>query len=70
MEIYGREYYGDRWNTRELKQKLDTALTIKVALAITNRPRAAKLYLPLLRGQKLQFAIIMRFADILLRKFN
>ncbi|MCQ2157159.1 MAG: hypothetical protein MJY53_02075 [Bacteroidales bacterium] len=29
-----------------------------------------ELYLPLLRGQKLKFAIIMRFADILVRKFN
>lgn len=70
MEIYGREYYGDRWGSRELKQKLDTALTIKVALAIIDRHRAALLYLPLLRGQKIKFAIIMRIADILVRKFN
>ncbi len=70
VEIYGREYYGDRWGSGELKQKLDAALSIRVALTIANRPRAAKLYLPLLRGRKLKFAIIMGFADILIRKFN
>ena len=70
LELYGREYYGDRWGSRELKQKLDAALSIRVALTIANRPRAAKLYLPFLRGQKLKFTVIMRVLDILVRKFN
>ena len=39
VEIYEREYYGDKWGSRELRQKI-------------------------------KFAIIMRIADILVRKFN
>ena len=55
---------------QRIETKIGYCASIKVALAITNRPRAAKLYLPLLRGQKIKFAIIMRIADILVRKFN
>lgn len=70
LEIYGREYYGDRWGSKELNQKLDSVIKIKAGLSVTNRPRAAKLYLPLLRGQKIKFAIIMKIADALVRKYN
>ena len=69
-EIYGREYYGDRWGSKELTQKLNTALTIKTALSITNSPRSSIIYLPLLRGQRVKFAIIMRLMDILIREYN
>ncbi len=70
LEIYGREYYGDRWGSRELNQKIDSVIKIKAGLSISNNPRSALLYIPLLRGQKLKFAIMMRIADVLVRKFN
>ena len=70
LEIYGREYYGNRWGSRELKQKLDSVIMIKAGLAIAGRPRSVMLYLPLLRGQRFKFAIIKSIADVLVRKFN
>lgn len=70
MEIYGHEYYGDRWGSRELNQKIESVIKIKAAMAIVNHPRSAKIYLPLLQGRRLKFSIIMGIADVLVRKYN
>lgn len=70
LEIYGREYYGSRWGSPEMNQKIDCVVKIKTGLSIVNNPRSAILYLPLLRGRKRVFAIIMKIVDVLLRKYN
>lgn len=70
LEIYGQEYYGPRWHTAELDGKIHRLIMLKAGQSIARRPRAAKLYLPLLRGQKLRFAITLKIADLLVRKFN
>lgn len=70
LEIYGQEYYGDRWHSKELEEKIGRLMPVKVALSITDSPPAAKMYLPLVRGHKFRFAIMLKIADVLIRKFN
>ncbi|MBQ0016923.1 MAG: phosphotransferase [Bacteroidales bacterium] len=70
LEIYGREYYGDRWGSKELKKKIDSITMIRVARTIAERPRASIIYLPLLHHQRFKFAIILKLADIFVRRFN
>lgn len=70
MQIYGREYYGDRWNTPEMEAKLEKIAIIKAGMAMTNSQTAGKLYLPVVYGQKLKFKIIKALANITIRKYN
>lgn len=70
LEIYGREYYGDKWGSSELKQKLDSAIKIRAALSVTNDPRASIIYIPFLRGRRFLFATMMKLVDVLVRKYN
>lgn len=70
LEIYGRQYYGRRWHSPELEEKIHKLMLLKAAQTIAKRPRAAILYLPFLKGQKFRFAIKLKLADIFLRTFN
>lgn len=70
LEIYGREYYGDRWHTPELDEKIRRISMIKAGMSIAKRSRTALIYLPLLKGQKTRWKVILWIVDHLVRKFN
>lgn len=70
LEIFGREYYGDKWHTPELDEKLHRILMVKAGATIAKNPRAAKLYLPLLKGQKLRQKFVGFIVDHLITKYN
>lgn len=70
LEIYGQEYYGSRWHSAELDEKIRKLMLIKTGQSIAKNPRSAKHYLSFLRGQRLRFAITLKIADLLVRKFN
>lgn len=70
FEVYGQEYYGDRWRSPELEEKMRRVLMVKSGMAIAKSPRSALLFMPLLKGQKLKMSIIMWLADHLMTKYN
>lgn len=70
LEIYGREYYGEKWHTPEMDEKLRRILMVKAGASIAKSPRSALLFMPLLKGQKLKLKIVMWLADHLMTKYN
>lgn len=70
LDVYGREYYGNRWDSPELKEKIRRVLMVKSAATIAKTPQSAKLFMPLLKGQKLKMSIVMWLADHLMKKYN
>ena len=71
VDIYGSYYYGDRYNTPELRQKLWHAALLRVGYSITVNP---KLRLPLFKdiiiGRKRRFAFKMHILDLLVRRLK
>ena len=63
-EIYGAEYYGSRWHTKELDRKLDRVLLLKMGLSITNKPQSAFMFLPYIMGRKFWGDFIGRACDL------
>lgn len=70
FEVFGQEYYGELWHTKELEERLNRVLRLRYGTAIATRPKSAILFLPLLKGQKTKSAIIKLIADIAVRKYE
>ena len=66
VEVYGAEYYGDRWHSRELDEKLDKALCLKMGMSIASRPRSAFMFLPYIMGRKFRANLIAGMCDLFL----
>ena len=66
--IYAREYFGDRWGTQELEDKLHKVLLLKVGSAVLKRPRSGILYRPLIRGDIRKYKILTGIMNRLIIK--
>lgn len=66
VEIYGAEYYGSRWHSKELDDKLNKALCLKMGLSISNRPKCSFMFTPYIMGRKFKADFIARLCDLLL----
>ena len=66
VEVYGAEYYGNRWHSRELDEKLDKALCLKMGMSIASRPRSAFMFLPYIMGRKFRANLIAGMCDLFL----
>lgn len=63
VDVYGADYYGERWKTKELNEKLDKVLSVKMGESIAKRPSSASLFLPYISGKKWLSKIIAVIAD-------
>lgn len=70
LEIYGKEYYGERWHSPEMDEKIRKIMMVKAGATIAKNPRSALLFMPLLKGQKLKLKVVMWLADHLMAKYN
>lgn len=69
VKYYGQEYYGERWGTEELNDKLQNALIIKMGNTIIKRPLTARFYRPFIRGQKFKHKMMICLMNLLVRKY-
>ena len=67
VEIYGKEYFGDRWGTRELEDKLHKVLLLKAGSAVLKRPKSGILYRPLIRGDLRRYGIMKAIMNVFIR---
>lgn len=66
--IYAREYFGDRWGTKELDEKLHKVLLLKAGSAVLKRPRSGILYRPLIRGDIRKYKVLASIMNRLIIK--
>lgn len=68
VEIYGQEYYGDRWGTPELEAKLHNVLLVKAGKSVLKRPASGFIYRPLIVGRTFRYKIRKGIMNLLVRK--
>lgn len=66
--IYAREYFGDRWGTKELDEKLHKVLLLKAGSAVLKRPKSGILYRPLISGDIRKYKILTGIMNRLIIK--
>lgn len=66
VEIYGAEYYGSRWHSKELDEKLDKALCLRMGISVSNRPRSSFMFTPFILGRKFRARFIAGLCDLIL----
>lgn len=66
--IFGREYFGERWGTSELNEKLHNILLLKAGSTILKRPKSRILYSPLIKGQMFRYKILRAIMNFLIRE--
>lgn len=69
VSIYAQEYFGERWGTKELDEKLHKVLLLKAGLSVLKRPRAGILYRPFIRGDIRRYKIITSIVNRFITKF-
>ena len=62
-ESFGKQYFGPRWTTPELKEKMDRIACIQAAKAMCVWPSAFHVNLPFLQGKKLKTALSLFVGD-------
>lgn len=62
-EAFEKQYFGDRWNTPELREKMDHIAHIQAAKAICIWPSAYHVNLPFLQGKRLKTALNLCIGD-------
>jgi hypothetical protein len=62
-EVMGRQYFGSRWGTTELKEKMNRMSQIMAGRAICIWPSAYHINLPFLQGKKMKTAISLFIGD-------
>lgn len=68
FEIYGKEYFGERWRTPELDAKMHDILLIKAGSSILKRPKSGIIYRPLINGHMFRYSLKKSILDLLVRK--
>ena len=62
-EVMGKQYFGPRWSTPELKEKMEHISQIMAGRAICIWPSAFHINLPYLQGKKVKTAISLFIGD-------
>lgn len=62
-ETMGKQYFGTRWSTPELREKMDRISQIMAGKAICIWPSAYHTNLPFLQGKKMKTAISLFIGD-------
>ena len=68
-EIYAQEYYGERWGTQELNEKLHNVLLLKMGLTIFKVPLTVFFYRPFINGQERRYRIRRSIMDAIVWKY-
>lgn len=66
VEVYGMEYYGSRWHSRELDEKLDKVLCLRMGMSMVSNPRSAIMFMPYILGKRFKANLIFKLIDLLL----
>ena len=67
-EIYAQEYFGERWGTPELDEKLHNVLLLKVGLSVLKHPASGFFYRPFIKGQMFRYKIRRAIMNAVVRK--
>lgn len=68
MEICGQEYFGERWGTPELDEKLHNVLLLKVGLSVLKHPASGFFYRPFIKGQMFRYKIRRAIMNAVVKK--
>jgi hypothetical protein len=66
----GKHYFGPRWSTPELKEKMNRMSQIMAGRAICIWPSAYHVNLPYLQGKKIKTSISLFIGDRMKAKFK
>ena len=69
VNIYAHEYFGERWNSQDLQEKLQKVLLIKIGLTVLKQPAAGLIYRPFIKGHKLRYAFMRKLMNLFIRKY-
>lgn len=68
-EVFGYHYYGNRWGTAELSEKLDMVAAIKLGAVIAARPVSAPFFLPFIEGKHLwRGKLMLKLANLFVKE--
>ena len=62
-ESFCKQYFGERWGSPELREKMDRIAHIQAAKALCIWPSAYHVNLPFLQGKKLKTALNLFIGD-------
>lgn len=68
VRIYAQEYFGERWGTKELEEKLHKVLLLKAGSSVLKRPRSGILYRPLIRGDMHRYRILKAIINVFIAR--
>lgn len=68
VETYAQEYFGERWGTKELNEKLHYVLLLKAGSSVLKRPASAILYKPLISGHMRRYRILNAIMNVLVTR--
>lgn len=65
MDEFLKCYYGEKLDGA-MMEKVRSAALFRAGLAICSKPKSAFIFIPLIRGQKVRFALILFFVNLIL----
>lgn len=69
VDAYAHEYFGERWGSQALQEKLQKVLLVKVGLSVLKHPAAGIIYRPFIKGHKHRYALMRKLMDLFVRKY-
>lgn len=55
FKAFKKAYFGQEWNSKEIKSRIENASIVKFCAAAASRPEYTRTLIPLVRGQRIKF---------------